>query len=63
MNKNYLLERLHAETIKMRQYQKQFFKQKDKHNLEMSKKHEKNVDGLLKLLNDLDHGKEKNRIV
>ena len=55
MNKNYLLEQLWQNTIKMRQYQKQFFKQKDKHNLEMSKKLEKSVDSILGMLRELEN--------
>lgn len=55
MNKNYLLEQLWQNTIKMRQHQKQFFKQKDKHNLEMSKKFEQAVDNILVMLRDLEN--------
>jgi hypothetical protein len=50
MNKEYLLNQLHEKTAKMRQHQKQFFKQKDKWNLEQSKKFEKEVDQILGML-------------
>lgn len=55
MNKTYLLEQLHLNVSKMRQHQKQFFKQKDKYNLEMSKKFEQAVDNILVMLRDLEN--------
>ena len=55
MNKTYLLEQLYLNVARMRSYQKQFFKQKDKHNLEMSKKLEKSVDNILGMLRELEN--------
>lgn len=50
MTINYLQQQLYEKTLKMRQHQKQFFKQKDKWNLEQSKKFEKEVDQLLGMI-------------
>lgn len=55
MNKTYLLEQLYLNVARMRSYQKQFFKQKDKYNLEMSKKLEKSVDNILGMLRELEN--------
>ena len=55
MNKTYLLEQLYLNVARMRSYQKQFIKQKDKHNLEMSKKFEQAVDNILVMLRDLEN--------
>lgn len=55
MDKKYLLEQLYLNVSRMRQHQKQFFKQKDKHSLEMSKKLEKSVDSILGMLRELEN--------
>lgn len=56
MNRTYLLEQLAEKAAKMRQHQKQFFKQKDKYNLEQSKKFERETDQVLAMLDKTKGG-------
>ena len=55
MNKTYLLEQLYLNVARMRSYQKQFIKQKDKYNQEMSKKLEEIVDNILGMLTNIEN--------